>query len=83
MSTPDRVILFAQSQYSRVHLESQHVIIVLREGNILEIKAFAVGRRADPVAWELRGMPSADTDSRLLTEMNRSGMCLRRWRVAC
>ena len=44
----------------------------------LEIRAFAVGRRADPWRGNHGGCDRPDTDSQLLTEMNLSRRCLRR-----
>jgi len=40
---------FAQSQYCEMHFKSQRKLLVRRKGNILEIKAFTVRRRAPPL----------------------------------
>jgi hypothetical protein len=73
MSTPE-VMLFPKSQGARMHFDNQQDLIKRRKGNVLKIKAFYVSRGAEPS----RGTPGnhrPDTESRLLTEMNRSRTC--------
>jgi hypothetical protein len=58
-----------------MHFKNQRAIMVRRKGNVLEIKAFSLRRRVH----SLRGTPEShppDTDSRLLTELNRSRIVL-------
>jgi hypothetical protein len=78
MSTPDTLMSFAQSQLYGMHFKNQQVLILREKAISLEIKAFAVRRRADPGA-ECQESHPPDTDSRLLTEMNRSRICVGRF----
>ena len=54
MSTPDGVMSFAQSQPCKMHFKNQHGLVVQGDGNVPEIKAFTVRRRAHPS----RGAPA-------------------------
>ncbi len=53
-STLDGVMWFAKSQRCRVHFKNQRALIVPGKGKALEIKAFTLRRRAEP----LRGTPA-------------------------
>jgi hypothetical protein len=71
MSTLDGVMLFGQSQRTKVHFENQRVLF-LRE-KVMSWKS----RRLQSVEGlthcaERRRSHPPDTDSRLLTELNRS-----------
>jgi hypothetical protein len=76
MSTLDRVMWFAKSRRCRMHFKNQHALMERRKGNVLEIKACTVRRRADSLRGTRQSHPP-DTDSRLLTELYRSRMCSR------
>jgi len=47
-----------------MHFKNQQAFVVRGKGNVLEIKAFGVGRRADPIARNagkvLASTPAAD-----------------------
>lgn len=45
MPTPDGVVLFPQSRADIMHFRSQPELAVRSDGNVLEIKAFAVSSR--------------------------------------
>jgi len=51
------MLLFAHSRARKMHLKNQCALIVRGKGNVLEIKAFAVRRRAFPSRGTL-GKPS-------------------------
>jgi len=76
MSTLDGVMLFGQSQSSKVHFENQRVLIVREKMMSSKSRRLRSFERLAHCAkrWQ---SPTPDTNSRLLTEMNRGGMCSR------
>ena len=74
MSTPDGVMLFAQSQACKMHFKNQHALIVRRKATFSKSKHLRSVEGLTHRA-ERRESHPPDTDSRLLTEMNRSRMC--------
>ncbi len=76
MSTLDGVMLFGQSQSSKVHFENQRVLMVREKVMSPESRRLRFFERLAHCAkrWQSQ---TPDTDSRLLTEMNRGGTLLK------
>ena len=70
MSTLDGVMLFGQSQSSKVHFENQRVLMVREKVMSPESRRLRFFERLAHCAKRWQSQPP-DTDSRLLTELNR------------
>jgi hypothetical protein len=76
MSTPDGVMLFAESQPRRMHFEIQHALTVRGPATFLKSRPLQSIEGLTHCAERRKSLPP-DTGSRLLTEMRRARICSR------